>query len=71
MSTNLRYDMFLKSLLEHAVKLHRPRNMEEVTMLGDRKFLEMWKRAREKTGIRITPQILREWFSNEMAMLGV
>ncbi len=35
------------------------------------KFFLMWKEAREKTGIKITPQVLREWFCNEMGQLGV
>jgi intergrase/recombinase len=30
-----------------------------------------FKVARQKTKIRITPQILREWFCNELALLGV
>jgi hypothetical protein len=36
MPTDLRCDTaFLKSLLEHAVRLHRPKNIEEATMLAD------------------------------------
>ncbi|MEM3449810.1 MAG: site-specific integrase [Nitrososphaerota archaeon] len=31
----------------------------------------IWKDARRKTGIDITPQVLREWFSEEMSNLGV
>jgi integrase len=30
-----------------------------------------WKEVKEETGIYITPRILREWFCNEMGMLGV
>ena len=32
---------------------------------------KIFHRTVRKTGIRITPQILREWFANEMARLGV
>jgi len=31
----------------------------------------LWKNAKEKSGLDITPQRLREWFCNEMALLGV
>jgi len=33
--------------------------------------IELWKSAREKTGIDITPQKLRQWFCSEMLRLGV
>jgi intergrase/recombinase len=33
--------------------------------------VELWKSAREKTGIEITPQKLRQWFCSEMLRLGV
>jgi integrase/recombinase XerD len=33
--------------------------------------VELWKTAREKTGIDITPQKLRQWFCSEMLRLGV
>jgi integrase len=32
---------------------------------------ELWKTAKEKTQMNITPQRLREWFCCEMALLGV
>ncbi|MBC7126843.1 MAG: tyrosine-type recombinase/integrase [Candidatus Methanosuratus sp.] len=31
----------------------------------------IWKTARVKTGLKITPQVLREWFAQEMSNLGV
>ena len=33
--------------------------------------VELWKPAREKTGLNITPQKLRQWFCSEMLRLGV
>jgi site-specific recombinase XerD len=33
--------------------------------------VELWKSAREKTCIDITPQKLRQWFCSEMLRLGV
>lgn len=32
---------------------------------------ELWRSAREKTDIAITPQKLRQWFCSEMLMVGV
>lgn len=33
--------------------------------------VELWKSAREKIGIDITPQKLSQWFCSEMLRLGV
>jgi integrase len=33
--------------------------------------VELWKSAKEKTGLNITPQKLRHWFCSEMLRLGV
>jgi integrase len=33
--------------------------------------VKLWKSAREKTGLNITPQKLRQWFCSEMMRLGV
>jgi integrase/recombinase XerD len=35
------------------------------------KFDELWRKGKERTGIRITPQILREFFCQQMGELGV
>jgi len=34
-------------------------------------FIDIWKYASRESGIRITPQVLREWFCDEMGRLGV
>lgn len=31
----------------------------------------LWRNAREKTGLQITPKVLRMWFCDEMARLGI
>jgi integrase len=36
-----------------------------------RVFRTMWVRAKRKSGIHITPQLLRDWFCSEMGELGV
>jgi len=39
--------------------------------IGTHPFLDLWKRANEKTDLPITPQTLREWFCMEMVSKGV
>ena len=39
--------------------------------ISEKIFRKIWKRAYEKTGILITPQLLRDWFCSEMGELGV
>jgi len=39
--------------------------------ISEKTFRKIWKRAYEKTGILITPQLLRDWFCSEMGELGV
>jgi integrase len=34
-------------------------------------FIDVWKYASQESGVRVTPQILREWFCDEMGRLGV
>jgi integrase len=34
-------------------------------------FISIWKYASQECGVRITPQVLREWFCDEMGRLGV
>ena len=39
--------------------------------IGHRNFRRIWKQAYEETGIKITPQTLRQWFASELGQLGV
>jgi site-specific recombinase XerD len=39
--------------------------------ISKRHVLRIFKKARKKTGIKITPQKLRDWFCSEMGSLGV
>jgi len=34
-------------------------------------FIDVWRYASQDSGVRITPQVLREWFCDEMGRLGV
>jgi len=40
-------------------------------IISDRQFRKIWQRASEAAGIKITPQILRIWFSEEMGERGI
>jgi len=44
---------------------------ERLFSIGWRPFLRIWNKASEAAGMRITPQVLRIWFSTEMGELGV
>ena len=44
---------------------------ERLFSIGWRPFLRIWDKASEAAGMRITPQVLRIWFSTEMGELGV
>jgi intergrase/recombinase len=39
--------------------------------ISDKTFNKVWKRAYAKTGIHVTPQVLRDWFCKEMGDLGI
>jgi len=40
-------------------------------VISSENYYAMFKLARERTGLNITPKVLRFWFANEMARLGV
>ena len=39
--------------------------------MAQKKERNLWRNAREKTGLRITPKVLREWFCHEPGRLDV
>ena len=41
------------------------------TLFPEKSTKKIWAVARKKTGLNITPQVLREWFAQEMSKLGV
>ncbi|MCP8313130.1 MAG: tyrosine-type recombinase/integrase [archaeon] len=49
----------------------RPKNSDRLFPMRSTKQHRLFVEAREKTGIQISPQILREWFACEMGRLGV
>jgi integrase len=44
---------------------------DKVFPISEREYRKIWKDAKGKTGIRLTPQMLRDWFCEEMGKLGV
>lgn len=48
-----------------------PMGSERLFVMSSENHYAMFKIAREKTGLPITPKPLRFWFANEMARLGV
>jgi len=57
-------------LKEYLAEKKHSRSQRLFPMQRD-EVVELWKSARDKTGINITPQKLRQWFCSEMIRLGV
>ena len=54
----------IRELLEHV-------NSNKLFNISGKGFKKMWIRASNKSGIKITPQVLRDWFCCQMGELGV
>jgi integrase len=59
-----------KVLKEYLVSKKRSRSLR-IFPMPRAEEKRLWKSAKEKTNLNITPQRLHEWFCCEMAMLGV
>ena len=57
--------------LEELLKQYKPRNGERWIPIRTDNFREIWKVPERKTGIKITPQVLRDWFCAAMGEAGV
>jgi len=64
------YNNEAESVLKQWLKF-RPKNTERLFPMRTNRKHRVFFDARKKTGINITPQILREWFACEMGRLGV
>ncbi|MEM5868019.1 MAG: tyrosine-type recombinase/integrase [Candidatus Aenigmatarchaeota archaeon] len=49
----------------------RPQNSQKLFPMRTNKKHRIFLEARAKTGLNITPQVLREWFCSEMGKLGI
>ena len=63
---NSESELYLKKYLAS-----RQDNSERLFSIGYREFQRIWKKASQKAGVKIGPQILRKWHSTELGELGV
>lgn len=57
---------YLRRFLEN-----RPESTTTLWLVGETAFRKAFNKANKKTGLHITPQVLRFWFANEMSRLGM
>jgi integrase len=62
---------FYGSELADLLKDYRPREGERWIPIKTDDFFNAWKVPAEKTGLKITPQVLRDWFCVSMGEAGV
>jgi integrase/recombinase XerD len=65
---------FFNEEAERALKRYlatRKDNSVKLFRISPHNFLDIWKYACQDSGVRVTPQILREWFCDEMGRLEV
>jgi len=65
------YNEEAETLLKEYLAAKRQSRSPRLFPMQRDEVVELWKSAREKTGIDITPQKLRQWFCSEMLRLGV
>jgi integrase len=65
------YNEEAESVLKEYLATKKPSRSDRLFPMQRDEVVELWKSAREKTGIDITPQKLRQWFCSEMLRLGV
>jgi integrase/recombinase XerD len=65
------YNEEAEQALQQYMKTKKPSRSQRLFPMQRDEVVELWKAARNKTGIEITPQKLRQWFCSEMLRLGV
>jgi integrase len=65
------YNDEAEQALKEYLATKKPSRSERLFPMQRDEVVELWKSARESTGINITPQKLRQWFCSEMLRLGV
>jgi integrase/recombinase XerD len=65
------YNEEAEQTLNEYLKIKKQSRSSRLFPMQRQEVIELWKRAREETGIDITPQKLRQWFCSEMMRLGV
>jgi integrase len=57
--------------LKEYLATKKPSKSQRLFPMQREEAIKLWKTARDKTSINITPQRLREWFCSEMLRLGI
>jgi integrase len=65
------YNEEAESALKEYLAAKKPSRSQRLFPMQRDEIVELWKTARDKTDIDITPQKLRQWFCSEMLRLGV
>lgn len=65
------YNDEAEQALQEYMKTKKQSKSQRLFPMQRDEVVELWKTARERTGIDITPQKLRQWFCSEMLRLGV
>ena len=65
------YNDEAEQALQEYLKTKKHSRSQRLFPMQRDEVVELWKSAREKTGIDITPQKLRQWFCSEMLRLSV
>jgi len=72
--TMRRWASFFNQEAEMAMREYltiRRDSKKKLFRIGTHTFAGFWKGAHEKSGIHISPKVLRDWFCDEMGRLGV
>jgi len=64
------YNEEAETALKEYLSVKKPSRSQRVFPMQRDEVVELWKSARMKTGIDITPHKLRQWFCSEMLRLG-
>jgi integrase len=65
------YNEEAETVLKEYLTTKRSSRSQRIFPMQRDEVVQLWKSAREKTGMDITPQKLRQWFCSEMMRLGV
>jgi len=65
------YNAEAEKVLNEYLTSKKPTRSERIFPYAREQEKQLWKIAKEETGLNITPQRLREWFCSEMLSLGV
>ena len=65
------YNEECEEVLREYLSNRKEKNSDRLFAISHEKFCEIWRTGYEKSGIKITPRVLRRWFATEMARKGV